>query len=80
MRFSEELADWTDWYVAEFLLGRALGIFPESAQFQDVEEVVLLPSPVGNALRGALQHLTGAGILENHDESDQYRWSPRRTR
>lgn len=70
-----ELGDWTDWDGAAFLLGRALGVFPESAEFPRVKGVFWTENALGDALHEVLVVLSGAGVLERRDVPDeQFRW------
>lgn len=69
------LSEWTDWDVAAFELGRALGVF-EAVTFQDRKGVFWTDNPLGNGLHAALGALVEAGVLERRDEpDDQYRWA-----
>jgi len=71
---SADLADWTDWDVAQFALGRALGLFA-GRPFLKVKSVFWTDNPLGNALYDMLQALVRAGILEHRDApDDQFRW------
>ena len=73
----DDLADFTDVDVAEFALGRTLGIFPPETSMRDYKAVFWTNNPLGNALFAILEQLREAGILLRIDEPDlQYRWNP----
>lgn len=70
------LADWTDFDVAAFELGRALGIFTEADSFSRVKGVFWSNSPLGIALYETLRVLVAGGILEEKPDDDGiFRWS-----
>ncbi|MEV7419397.1 hypothetical protein [Streptomyces sp. NPDC089919] len=79
MDLSESLADWTDWDVAAFVVGRSLGVFEESVtSFSEVKWVFWTNNPLGNALHEVLLQLVAAGVLKRRDEPDeQFLWSGR---
>ena len=69
------LREWTDVDVAEFELGRALGVFAPSEDFTEVKGVFWGKNPLGEALYGTLRALVSGGILEeNPDDAERYRW------
>lgn len=71
----DALADWTDWDVAAFELGHALGVF-EDRTFLDVKHVFWTSNSLGGGLHTSLHALVAAGVLEHRDEGDdQYRWA-----
>jgi hypothetical protein len=71
----ESLNDWTDWDVAAFALGIALGVF-EAGTFHRHKGVFWSNNNLGNGLHAALGALGDAGVLERRDEpDDQYRWA-----
>lgn len=75
VNLSEDLADWTDWDGAAFLVGRVLGVFASTVAFTQVEYVFWTDNPSGNALHEVLTDLTAAGVLERREEPDeQFRW------
>lgn len=72
---SEELAEWTDWDGAAFVVGRSLGIFDASVTFTKVKAVFWTDNPLGNALHEVLLQLVAAGVLERREEPDeQFMW------
>jgi hypothetical protein len=73
---SEDLADWTDWDLAAFMLGQALGLFEGMNFATDTKGSFWTDNPVGNGLHDALLALVTAGIIERREEEDeQFRWS-----
>lgn len=69
------LANWEDWDVAAFALGRAIGLYELPTDFQRVKHVFWTENAVGRGLHETLNHLAEAGILERRDEPDnQFRW------
>lgn len=75
MGLAEDLTEWTDCDVAQFVLGRALGLFPSDADFAAVKHLFWTVNPVGAALHEVLHSLVGAGVLAYRDEPDQqFRW------
>lgn len=79
MDLSEGLAEWTDWDVAAFVVGRSLGILEESVtSSRQVKSVFWTDNPLGNALHEVLLQLVAAGVLERREEPDeQFLWSGR---
>ena len=72
------LADWSDWDLAAFLLGRAIGFYETIAQFQRHKDDYLSADPLGSGLHDALVTLAEAGLLERRDEpKTQFRWGRR---
>ena len=70
------LAEWTDFDVAAFALGRALGVFAAADSFQRVKGVFWNSTPLGNALHETLCALVAGGILEEKAGDDGiHRWS-----
>ena len=70
------LAEWTDFDVAAFELGRALGIFTAEDSFASVKGALWSNSPLGVALYETLRVLVAGGILEDKPEDDTiFRWS-----
>lgn len=69
------LANWEDWDVAAFALGRAIGLYELPTDFQRKKHVFWTENAVGGGLHEALNRLAEAGILERRDEPDtQFRW------
>ncbi|MFD5323518.1 hypothetical protein [Streptomyces sp. NPDC127092] len=75
MDFSKQLADWTDSDGAAYQLGKALGIFGEHERFASLKWVFWSENPVGRALHEILLQLVAAGILEQDEDEDQFRWA-----
>lgn len=74
MTLSEGLADWTDWDLAGYILGRHLGVLSGSFA-TDNKSVFWTDNPLGNGLHDALLALTRAGVLDRREEPDeQFRW------
>jgi hypothetical protein len=70
-----DLADWTDWDVAAFLLGRVLGLFAGQDFSAGAKGVFWTDNPIGNGLHDALLALAGAHVLEHREKPDeQFRW------
>ncbi len=70
------LADWTDFDVAAFELGRALGVFTAADSFQSVKGMFWSNSPLGTALHETLRVLVAGGILEDKPDDDTiFRWN-----
>ena len=77
MSLADDLADWTDWDVAAYALGRALGLFRE-ADFLGVKQVFWTDNHLGVGLHDALLALVSAGVLDRREEPDeQFRWCDR---
>ena len=75
MTLADSLADWTDSDVAQYELGRSLGLFGSST-FQEVKGTFWTDNTVGNALRAALYAFAEGQILDHRDDpDDQFRWS-----
>ena len=71
---AEDLADWTDWDVAAYRLGRTLGVFDDK-DFRQAKGTFWTDNPLGNGLHDALLALVGAGLLDRREEPDeQFRW------
>lgn len=72
------LPDWTDWDVAGYFAGVALGLIdPECSPFPtDAKHVFWTDHPIGNLLHDLLEQLSSLGVLKRREEPDvQYRWS-----
>jgi hypothetical protein len=77
MPFAQQLAEWTDWDTAAYLLGQTLGVFT-TAEFVNVKQVFWTNNMLGNGLHEALLALSRAGVLERREEpSEQFRWARR---
>lgn len=71
----EILRDWIDSDVAQFTVGKALGLFPGATAMADVKSVFWSDNPLGNALYATLANLAAAGVIEHRQEpDDQFRW------
>ncbi len=74
MTLADSLADWTDSDVAQYELGRSVGLF-DASEFLDEKGVFWTDNPLGNALRAALLALVDGQVLEHRVEpDDQFRW------
>ncbi|MFJ1608481.1 hypothetical protein ACIOHS_34715 [Streptomyces sp. NPDC088253] len=70
------LADWTDYDVAGFELGKILGVFPGDRSFGGVKRMFWMDGyPLGEMLVDILDRMAKAGVLLKN-ENMQYRWSP----
>jgi hypothetical protein len=77
MTLADSVTDWTDSDVAQYELGRTLGLFAGS-RFLDEKGTFWTSNPVGNALRAALLALVEGRILEHRDDpDDQFKWCGR---
>lgn len=75
MSLAEDLADWTDWDVSAYHLGRSLGLFRDQSFSKDAKHVFWTDNEAGNGLRDALLTLVNARVLEHREEPDeQFRW------
>jgi hypothetical protein len=75
MTLAVDLADWTDWDVAAYHLGRTVGLFQDGDFDSTHQHVFWSDADLGNGLHEALLGLTRAGVLERRDEADkQFRW------
>lgn len=69
------LGEWTDFDVAMFELGRALGVFAPSEDFGEVKGVFWGDNALGRALYDTLRALVSGGIVEEKpDDPEIYRW------
>lgn len=75
MPLADELADWTDWDVAAFSLGRVLGL-SAGQDFHAVKSVFWTGNPLGNGLHDALLAPVSAQVLATRQEEsdEQFRW------
>lgn len=74
---SSALAEWTDWDVAAFALGCALGVFEDLGPtgFRQHKGMFWTDNPLGNGLHDVLLALVSAGVLSRREEPDeQFRW------
>lgn len=72
----ERLQEWTDWDVAEYHLGAALGLWPEwteDAGWHEFKGVIWSDTPVGNMLHETIQKLVAVGMLESKDDGEYVR-------
>jgi hypothetical protein len=75
VELSTTFHEWTDWDVAGFQAGRALGLFNRQS-WLETKHVFWTDNPVGNMLHAMLAELATSGILDRRAEPDiQYRWS-----
>jgi hypothetical protein len=76
MTFAHDLAEWTDWDVAAYHLGRSIGLFAVGDFAVTHKHVFWTENPVGAALHDTLLGLTRAEVLERREEPDeQFRWA-----
>ena len=72
------LTDWTDWDLAAFRLGRALGLYEREDDWWRSKGTMWTDNLVGAGLHDALAALADAGLLERRAEPDeQFRWHSR---
>jgi len=76
MTFFDHVSEWTDWDVAAFYLGKAIGIFGDEENFHnDAKKVLWSDSPVSEFLYGTLTRLASGGIILERNEPDiQYKF------
>ena len=74
MALADELAEWTDWDFAAFLVGLNLDVL--SGNFAtDSKAVFWTKNSLGDGLHDVLLALVRAGVLERREEPDeQFRW------
>ncbi|RAG84157.1 hypothetical protein DN069_18555 [Streptacidiphilus pinicola] len=72
MKLAESLSDWTDYDIAMFEFGRALGIFPEGTTFGSVRGMFFMETPLSSALGEAMDALVKIGVLAYREA--EYRW------
>jgi hypothetical protein len=70
----ERLAEWEDFDVAGFFLGKALGVIPEEKSWWQ-SKGLFWGDPVGFKLTNVLNLLVDLGFLERQDDEAQYRWA-----
>jgi hypothetical protein len=71
---ADDLAEWTDWDGAAYVLGRTLGLFHDT-DFLRAKHVFWTDNRLGNGLHDALLALVDAGVLDRREEPDeQFRW------
>ncbi len=74
MSLAEELAGWTDWDYAAYLLGTHLGLLTGNFATRN-KHVSWTENQLGNGLHAALHALVDAGVLERRtDPDEQFRW------
>lgn len=71
---NERLADWADFDVAAFFLGKALGVTPAEQSWGEAKGLFWGALPNGLLLMNMLTYLTDIGVLEMCEDSGQYRW------
>ena len=67
----ETLADWTDWDMAAFCLGRTLGLYERQNDWWRMKGTFWTENPMGSTLHDMLLALAKAGVLEERREPDQ---------
>jgi hypothetical protein len=70
----ERLADWQDYDVAGFFLGKALGVIPAEDTWWRSKGLFWGGGGVGFQLINVLDLLVDLGFLERQDDEGQYRW------
>ena len=74
----ETLTDWTDWDLAAFRLGRAIGLYEIEDQWWRAKGTMWVDNNLGSGLHDALLALVEGGVLETRLTPDeQFRWPPR---
>jgi len=72
-----ELTEWHDWDGAAYVLARSLGIIEPGYNFQaDTKGLFWTANPLGDTLHAILRSLAGAGVLEERDGFEEFRWNP----
>ena len=71
----ERLADWQDYDVAGFFLGKALGVIPAEDSWWRSKGIFWAADEVGIQLVDILKLLVDFGFLEQRDDYAQYRWA-----
>jgi hypothetical protein len=72
---SESLADWTDWDLAAFRLGRAIGLYEREDDWWRRKGTMWTDNLIGAGLHDALVKLAEAGVLDQrHNPDEQFRW------
>jgi hypothetical protein len=78
MNLAKELKDWEDIDVATYLVGQALGVFPDPAQPLDFQvkykATVSSDNVVGNFLYDTIKKLVELGILQKDDDEWRVKW------
>jgi hypothetical protein len=75
VNLADELAEWTDWDVAAYRLGRSVGLFAD-LDWYAAKGVFWTDNEVGNGLHDALLGLVRSGVLDRREEPDeQFRWA-----
>jgi hypothetical protein len=80
VNLADDLADWTDWDLAGYALGRACGLFRGEDFSRDAKGTFWTDNDTGAGLHDALLGLAKAGVLDRREEPDeQFRWRGART-
>lgn len=75
-RLPEILAEWTDFDVAGYRLGRFIGAVPQERSFGSMKGAFWIDGfPLGIMLDEMLESMVKAGVLQKNDDL-QYRWNP----
>src|SRR5689334_453077 len=70
----EEMSDWTDWDVAHFAIGRAIGVFDRDyGEIANIAEVFYTSNPIGESLLKIADELVKVGYLEHDPDRQKYR-------
>jgi hypothetical protein len=72
----DRLQDWTEWDVAGFYLGRAIGILPDHYSFGSAKGMMYGASPgePGRHIILLLNLLADIGVLEMRNSYTEFRW------
>ena len=72
--FRDTLTDWTDWDIAGWRLGIALGVYPADTPFTWARSAYHgpTPTPPADALLSVLDRLVEVGLLQESEH--EYRW------
>ena len=71
----ERVQDWTEYDVASFYLGKALGVICPSASYTQSKSMFFgSDNPDGVRLFDVLIFLADQGILESRDNNFEFRW------
>jgi hypothetical protein len=77
----ETLRDWTDWDLAAFRLGRAIGLYEREDDWWRSKAALWTDNQTGAALHDALVVFAEGSVIQTRSEPDeQFRWPPRSAR
>lgn len=75
LSLKERLGDWTDYDVASYFLGKALGAIGPATSYSEVKHLFFSGSDTeGVKLLDSLIFLVQQGFLESRDSNFEFRW------